>query len=667
MKRIQNVTYYLAATVGLITFVVYLRALQNGFVAWDDNTYILDNLDIRSLDLAFLKSAFFGFSAGNWHPLTWVSHAVDYAIWGLNPLGHHLTSIILHSINTFLVVLLAVRLLEFWNASGTKKKSTSIGYTSRATLVTGGITGLLFGIHPLHVESVAWVAERKDVLCALFFLLSILRYLDYGRSIISKASPKESYSRSIHIQYIITFGFFILAVLSKPMAITLPVVLLLLDWYPLQRITSFRTFQTACVEKLPFFAVSMISAVLTILAQRAGKAIVPTEFISLSARFFVAAHSILAYLWKMVMPLYLSPFYPYPKNLSLLSLKYIAAIIVVIGVSVACVVWAKKQQLWLTVWGYYVVTLIPVLGLVQVGGQAMADRYAYLPSIGPFLVMGILAAWAWEKITMIKKWWFIFRLFGAAMAFCVFIVLAYLTFTQIGIWKNSIDLWSYVLKVEPERVPLAYNQRGMAFFDIGQLDFASKDFERAIALNPSYFDAYNNFGMTLYKMGKLDDAIEEFDKAIALNSSYREAYNNRGMAFSDKGQPARAIGDFKMAIALYPSYYKAYSNLGMTYGREGLYGQALESFTKSIAKSPNFGDAYYNRGLTYEFTGQSDRALEDFNKAIKLNKKFGIAYFHRGRLYLKADRKDLAVPDLQEACELGYKAGCDALHEVTRD
>ncbi len=667
MKRTQNATYYLAAAVGLITFVVYLRALQNAFVDWDDSTYILDNLDIRSFDLAFLKSAFFGFSAGNWHPLTWVSHAVDYAIWGLNPFGHHLTSIILHSINTFLVVLLAVRLLEIWNASGVKQKSTSTGYATQAILVTAGVTGLLFGLHPLHVESVAWVSERKDVLCALFFLLSILRYLDYGRSIMSKTSPKGSFSWPGNIQYLLTLVFFILAVLSKPMAITLPVVLLLLDWYPLQRIASFKTFRTVCVEKFPFFAVSMISAVLTVLAQRAGKAIVPTEFIPLSARFFVAAHSLLAYLWKMVMPLYLSPFYPHPKNLSLLSLKYSAAIVLVIGITVACIVRAKKKQLWLTVWSYYVVTLLPVLGLVQVGGQAMADRYAYLPSIGPFLVMGILAGWAWGKVTMIEKWRFSFRLLGAAVALCVFFALAYLTFTQIGIWKNSIDLWSYVLKEEPERVPLAYNQRGMAFYDMGQLDAANKDFERAIALNPSYFDAYNNFGMTLYKMGKFDDAIGEFDRAIALNPSYREAYNNRGMVFRDKGQLDRAIEDFKMAIDLYPSYYKAYNNMGTVYGKAGLYDQALESFTKSIAISPNFADAYYNRGLTYVFTGQSGRALEDFNKVIKLNKTFGIAYLNRGRLYLKAGRKDLAVPDLQEACDLGYKAGCDALQEATRE
>jgi len=631
MKRLQNLTYYLATVVGLITFVVYLHALHNEFVNWDDNTYVLDNLDIRSFDLAFLKSAFFRFSASNWHPLTWVSHAVDYAIWGLNPLGHHLTSIILHSVNTFLVILLTVRLLDLWNMSGVRKQTTSPGYL-QTTLITGGVTGLLFGLHPLHVESVAWVSERKDVLCAIFFLLSILRYLEYANRISSKASPKESFSRSLNIHYLLTLGFFILSILSKPMAITLPVVLLLLDWYPLRRIVSFKTFRTASVEKLPFFAVSMISAVLTVLAQRAGHAIVATEMIPLSARFYVAVYSLLAYLWKMVIPLHLSPFYPHPRNLSLLSLKYIASIVLVIGITVACTVRAKKQQLWLTVWSYYVVTLIPVLGLVQVGGQAMADRYAYLPSIGPFLITGILAGWAWGKVTMLKKWRFFFRLLGATITLSVFIVLAYLTFIQIGIWKNSLDLWNYTIKEEPEKVPLAYNQRGMAFYDMGQIDSANKDFDKAIALNPFYW----------------------------------EAYNNRGMVFRDRGQIDRAIEDFKLAISLHPFYYKAYNNLGTAYGKAGLYDQTLEAFTQSISISPNF-NAYYNRGLTYSFMGQSSRALEDFNKAIELNRKLGVAYFNRGRIYWKEGRKDLADRDLQEACELGYKAGCDALHEATGD
>jgi protein O-mannosyl-transferase len=666
MKRIQNVILYLASAVGIVTCIVYLRALQNGFVGWDDSTYIVDNLDIRSFDCAFLKSAFFGFTAGNWHPLTWLSHSVDYALWGLNPLGHHLTSIFLHSANTFLVTVLVARLFELKNTSGMKMNTALPGY-SQATMVTAGITGLLFGLHPLHVESVAWVAERKDVLCALFFLLSILRYLDYGGRIISKESPNGSFSRSRDYHYLLALGFFILALLSKPMAITLPLVLLLLDWYPLQRIASCKSFLSACVEKLPFFALSMISAVLTVLAQMSGKAVVPMELIPLPARFLVAVDSLLAYLGKMALPLSLSPFYPYPHNVSFLSMKSVGAVVLVISITAACMVLAKKQKLWLTVWIYYVITLIPVLGVVQVGAQAMADRYTYLPSIGPFLALGAIAAWIWERTSWSGKWRLRFRLLGSAVAAGAFIVLSYLTFTQIGIWKDSIRLWSFVINEGPEKVPLAYNQRGMAYYDMGRLDTARQDFEKAIALNPSYYDACNNLGMTLYKMGNLDDAIGEFDRAIALNSSSREAYNNRGIIFNDRGQLQKAIEDFRMAIALDPSYYNAYANMGTAYGKAGIYEKAIESFNRSIAISPNFFDAYYNRALTYTFMGQPGRAIDDFSKAIKLNAKFGLAYFNRGNLYLQTGRKSLAVPDLQKACELGYEAGCDRLRDAMKE
>jgi hypothetical protein len=224
VKRTWNTEYYVAAAVALLTLLVYLPALQNEFVDWDDNVYIFDNPYIRSLDMAFFKWAFWGFHAANWHPLTWASHALDYAVWGLNPLGHHLTSISLHALNTFLVVALVTRLLDAYN---TKQNRPALN--DRMVLIAAATTGLLFGLHPVHVESVAWVSERKDVLCALFFLLSLLSYLSYVSSNTQKT-------------YLLSLGFFVLALLSKPMAVTLPVVLLILDWYPYGRIRSFKTF-----------------------------------------------------------------------------------------------------------------------------------------------------------------------------------------------------------------------------------------------------------------------------------------------------------------------------------------------------------------------------------------------------------------------------------------
>jgi hypothetical protein len=380
----KNFKYYLAGSIALITFLVYLTALRNDFVNWDDDIYVYENPYIRSLNPAFFKWAFFNFHASYWSPLTWISHALDYAVWGLNPLGHHLTNNILHAANTFLVVLLVIRLLDAWKGRTIHSGLSSFVH-ERTMLIAAGTTGLLFGLHPVHVESVAWVAERKDLLCALFFLLSLIAYTKYASGADKEPVNNNKAPRFFNNYYLVTIGFFILALLSKPMAVTLPVVLLALDWYPFNRLRSPRAFRLALIEKLPFFALSLLSSMLTVLAANKGGAMELMETVSLSTRVLVGFRSLVAYLGKMLWPLNLVPYYPYPKDASPLSLEYFSAIVLVIGITAACMVMAKKQKLWLSVWGYYVVTLVPVLGIVQVGGQAMADRFTYLPSLSPFL------------------------------------------------------------------------------------------------------------------------------------------------------------------------------------------------------------------------------------------------------------------------------------------
>ncbi len=378
--------YYVAGFISLLTFLVYLSCLHNEFVAWDDNEYVYENPHLHPLNAAFVRWAFSAFYGDNWHPLTWVSHALDYAAWGLNPLGHHLTNNILHVVNTFIVVILVVKLLEAWRPS--RHQDPPLHTSQQGSyIVIAAVTGLLFGLHPIHVESVAWVSERKDLLCAMFFLFSTLAYTKY----VSTGGGL----RNKH--YILVVFLFILALLSKPMAVSLPAVLLILDWYPFNRIRSMKSFLSALLEKLPLIALSIVSSVLTVLAQKAGGAIRPFEVTPLSSRLLVAAESLLSYLWKMILPLNLVPYYPYPKNISLFSAEYLLSIILVTGITAACIVMVKKQKLWLAVWGYYVITLLPVIGIVQVGDQAMADRYTYLPSISPFLITGLGVVWCFEK------------------------------------------------------------------------------------------------------------------------------------------------------------------------------------------------------------------------------------------------------------------------------
>jgi Tfp pilus assembly protein PilF len=603
----KRAVYSLAASVALLTLLVYLPTLQNGFIELDDVTYVLDNPHIRSFNGNLFRWAFFQFYDANWFPLTWISHAVDYAFWGLNPLGHHLTNIILHSINTLVVVLLVVRLLEV-----AKDRAVEIGsrgfLSDRTVLLTAGVTGLLFGIHPVHVESVAWVSERKDLLCALFFLLSIMAYTKYAgsrqwvegrqRSANSANTSVVQGNLFIHKYYLLSLVLYILSLMSKPMAVTLPIVLLILDWYPLNRIQSHKALRGAIVEKIPFLVLSLLSSIVTMIAQQTGGAMKMMAVVPLSTRVFVAMQSLVAYLEKMLLPLNLIPFYPYPKDVSLYSLKYSSAIILSFGITGVCTVIARKQKFWLTVWGYYVITLVPVLGLIQVGEQSMADRYTYLPSLGPFLIAGLGAAW------IAKRSWFVGR--GEAIALLltvslmvpIGVLLSYATVHQVSLWGNGIKLWSAVIEREPTRVPFAYLLRGRAFEKDGQVDRAVADYTKAITLNPKFTEAYNN--------------------------------------------------------------------LGMIYGKARIYDQAIEIFSKSISLDPKHATSFNNRGRTYIYLGQYEKALEDLNRAIALNHDLDVAYVNRGELYYRTGEMALAREDYRKACDLGNEIGCSAFRRITQ-
>jgi tetratricopeptide (TPR) repeat protein len=661
VTRADKSKYAVAAAVALLTAIVYLAVLGNGFVQRDDGPYIFANPHIRSFDAAFLKWAFLSFHQSNWHPLTWIFHAFDYALWGLTPLGHHLTSVILHVINTGIVFFLAIGLLEESQASRREGVLSPV-LSGRLILIAAGATGLLFGLHPLHVESVAWAAEKKDLLCALFYLLSVVMYINavkrVGHGAESGRLPLSSLLSAL--------CFFILALLSKPMAVSLPAVLLILDWYPFGRIHDMRTFRVALVEKLPFIVLSLASSVLTVLAQQSGGAMALTSAVPLPKRLLVAAESLNLYLVKMIWPLDLLPFYPYPKDISFWSLKYMAAIGSLIGITAACLVLAKKQKWWLAVLGYYVVSLAPVIGIVQVGGQAMADRYAYLPGIGPFLIMGATVAWLWKKAgTFAELHGRSVKAALAVVALFIFFSLCFLTFRQIGIWKSDLDLWTYVIKKEPGTNQLAYSSRGMLFFEKGLFEEAIADFTQIINLDASSYPAYLYRGMALYNTGRLDRAIDNFDKAISLNPNSVKAYMNRGMAFNDKGLLDRAIEDFGRVVSLDPSNYTAYNNLGALYGKQGKSDKAVAAFSMAIASAPDRGESYYNRGLAYVSLKQNVRALEDFSRALDLNQNDAAAYYSRGRVRLITGQKWPASEDFQKACALGYADGCDMLHRLS--
>lgn len=663
MVKKTHAKYYLAGFVSLLAFAVYLPALTNAFVEWDDSLYIYENFFIRSLDAAFIKWAFSTFRASNWHPLTWISHAVDYALWGLNPLGHHLTNNILHAANTFIVLLLAIRVLEVVKEKA-KAKGNENFPDDRRILIAAGVTALLFGLHPAHVESVAWVAERKDLLCAFFFLLSVMSYMKYAAN--ASQGAKGIWTRSkIYFAFtqrdmLFALCFFILALLSKPMAVSLPVVLLILDWYPLERVRSLKSFWSAALEKFPFIVLSLGSSVVTILAQKAGGAMKMMDYVPLSKRLLVAARSLFLYIWKMAFPLDLNPYYPYPAGISPLSADFFVPVMLAAGITALCI---KKGKIWQAIWGYYAVTLLPVLGLVQVGGQSMADRYTYIPSLGPFLFLGLGAAWISKKMEMRKGRLTVLHFSAAALIMIV--SMTYLTINQIRIWKNGIVLWNFVIEKQAERVPLAYNNRGLALSDGGNYDEALKDFNKAIELDPLFYEAYANRGTVFEKTGRFNEALADFEKSISLNPYYK-IYFARAIVFEKQGLFEKARLDYHRAVAMNPAFFEGFVRLGIIYGRLGSFEKAIENFNEAIKINPNYPWAYGNRGFAFFLTGHYEAALEDLNTAIRLNSRFTEAYTNRGKVYLKTGNNRLAAADFKTACDYGDKEGCRALQSVTR-
>jgi tetratricopeptide (TPR) repeat protein len=536
-------------------------------------------------------------------------------------------------------------------------------------LIAAVTTGLLFGLHPLHVESVAWVAERKDLLCALFFLLSVMAYTRYAGNIllslplVGNPSGMAPNKRKVTVQtgrpeptirfldrnYLLCLAFFILALLSKPMAVSLPLVLLILDWYPFNRIISFKTFKTAFIEKLPFIVLCIISSILTILAQR--EAIELNEFAPLSVRLLMAAKSLIAYLLKMALPVNLIPYYPYPQNVSFFSLAYLSPIVLFFVITILSFVAVKRQRAWLSVWGYYLVTLAPVLGVIQVGGQAMADRYAYLPSVGPFLLCGAGVAWIYSYLASPGKHGLVLKLFCSAVALSVLVSLSYLTIRQIKIWENSTNLWSYVIAKEPG-IPFAYNNFGIALFKKEQLDKAIEAYQASVALDPRYVKAHLNLGNAYAKKGLRDKALEEYRIVARLSPGSAETHYQLGSALNAGGFLNEAIEQWQIAVKLKPDFSDAHNNLAAALYNKGIISEALNHYLIYAKLNPASAVAHLNLGSAYAAAGSFDSAIEHFQIAVRLNPDLADAHYNLGMAYQTKGMIDRAVEHLEAAASL---------------
>ncbi|MCL6520459.1 MAG: tetratricopeptide repeat protein [Armatimonadetes bacterium] len=530
------------AAVMLLAFIVivpFFQVLWHDFITLDDPTYVISNEQVKKgLSFAGLKWALTTMYSANWHPITWLSHMLDYQLFGLNPMGHHLMNLLIHLANTLLLFSVLRRMTEaVWRSA---------------------FVAALFGVHPLHVESVAWVAERKDVLSTLFWMLTMHAYSRYAQSPTIKT-------------YLLVVVIFTFGLMSKPMLVTLPFVLLILDYWPLERIGSSglmpivtsRNFRTLLFEKISLFFLSGISCVITLSAQGRGGAIQSLEEFTLGVRLANAVVAYASYLIKMIWPYHLIVYYPHPgSNLpawQVLASGFFLALITFIAIMLG-----RKYRYLAVGWLWYLGTLVPVIGLVQVGMQAIADRYTYVPLIGIFIAI------TWGVPALIKPHETCKRVGGKQIAFSILkssaalsiLALAICTWIQVGYWKDSFSLFRHTLAVCPQNAVAHYNL-GVAFVNNGDAEAAMVEFQKALNIKPGYPDAWYNIGVLLQRKGKIDEAIKSYYQAIKLDPTLVQARNNLAIMLFIKGNYAEAWKEvhacMKYGFQPHPEFLKALS------------------------------------------------------------------------------------------------------------
>jgi regulator of sirC expression with transglutaminase-like and TPR domain len=597
-----------ASFAAVITFAVFLPALSNDFVNWDDYAFIIENSHIRTLNFDSLKWIFTN-REHQWSPLRWISHWIDYKIWHLNPMGHHLSSVIFHSLNTFLIVLIVLKIFEiFKNKRIPSLMSDEERRFRKRALIAGVMTGLLFGLHPLRVESVVWVAERKDVLYSFFFLFSLLWYMKYSTS----SQGKQGY------YYLFSLSCFIMAAMSKAMAITLPLVLILLDIYPLRKVeprSFFKTRPKVFIEKLPFFIVS--AAVTLINMNVHEKSIVPLEANELPSRALIVFKSLSFYLFKMLWPFHLAPYYPYPSKMHFLAFEYSGPFILVTAITLLCIyLWRKGKRHWLIIWAYYIVMLLPVMGIVRFGSYFAADRYTYLASLGPFLLAGMGISFLWDTTHFRANHFFSGKNLIILVCIGIFTFLSVLTVRQIAIWRNSITLWTHEIERYPNHL-VGYECRGSSYYLSGDFEKALDDLNRAIQIFPRK-DALKIRGDIYIKSREYQKALQDFNKAIELDPEFSAAYNNRCGLNLQLGDYPLAIKDCSRVLEIDPKDAMAYNNRGFAHFSLGDYSRALTDYTRAIELNPQDPGFYLNRGAVYLALKENDSAMRDFRSAAKL-------------------------------------------------
>ncbi len=625
--------------IGLIviaTFLTYSSSFKNEITNWDDDNYIVKNPWLQELSAENLKSIFSEYYMGNYHPLAMLSLSIDFKIGGLNkegeiePVIYHVTNFILHLLNTLLVFWLAFMLL---------------GRFEIAVL-----TGFLFGLSSMHVESVAWISERKDVLYALFFIASLISYVYYLK-------------RNNYKYYIISLFLFILSLFSKGQAVSLAISLIAIDFLFGRKLLDKKTI----IEKIPFIILAAIFGILAIKAQAAGDALHDTDSYEFYKRIGFAGYAFTQYLFKLLIPAGLSAIYPYPDIItrSVPPVYWLYMIPAILSVY-AFFYYLKRSKTITFCIAFFIINIFLLLQLIPVGSAILADRYTYIPSIGNYLLLSYLL---YELISRFKKQ----KTMVYGIAGLYLIVIGVASFERCKVWNNSLSLWDDTLEKSPKAV-VAWNNRGSIKDKDKKHKEAIDDFTRAIVLKPDYTHAFYNRGTSKKEWAKelndssiLKSAIQDFDKALNLNTKFIEAYHNRAMAKENLSDFARtqnqknrlldsALNDYNMTIELNPKYENAFVNRGVAKGKMQKFEDAIIDFNKAIELTPDNASAFSNRGLAKDGKGDFEGAIADYKIAIEKDPKLVNAYLNRALVYRKMKNYNASILDFTKVIELDNKS-----------
>lgn len=589
--------------IALATFVAFSPALWNGLVEWDDHVNLVNNPDYRGLGWKQLRWMFTTVLMGQYIPLTWMTFGADYLLWGMNPFGYHLTSLLLHTANAGVFYFVALRLLR-QALRGPGETTLRLGAAAAA---------LLFAIHPLRAESVAWVTERRDVLSGLFFLLTILTYL--------KACEAEGARRRRWLAG--SVGLYFLSLSSKSMGATLPIILILLDIYPLDRLGGrwqewiAPGARKVWVEKLPYLLLALAAVGMALYAMLANSFLTSLENLPFAARVALAFYSLWFYLWKTLLPLGLVPLYELPSRVNPLDPQYLVGALAVTVITGGLIVMRRRWPAGLAVWVSYVVMLAPVSGIVHNGFQLANDRYSYLPCLG-WALLGGAAVCVVARARASGKLGLSFARLAVGAGVVWFIGFGVLTWQQVQVWRDTDTLWRHALEFSPD-CAICHGNLGVILYNKGYAAVAIEHLQRVLTLKPNHVKAHINVGLALAALGRPSESVEHFQLVLEHHPTDVDARTHLGMALVQQGKPEEAVEQLRQAIQLNPIHVGAHTNLGNALAELGNPGEAIAHYRRAIELKPEFPHPHLGLARAYLALGKTGSAQEEYEILKRLD------------------------------------------------